>query len=550
MNQINREQIKNLANLYDIKVMSQAIADKGWACLSHTTRKDIAKADVPTLYNDILAKYDSMPESMPSSPTQGFSIYNATVKYFKGKYWFVSSNHLHYNTVLNDDASLVTISESNFGNGSISWPLIAGNNILLGCFSQNWYKITDVGEYATITAPESLGEYGVTDFFTYIDDGYIYITIPFDNYYYSIWRIADNASATEIELVATFSHKVRSLCKKGDTWYIVCDDGVYTTTNLADTTSWELKKSSSGYNGNWVTILYSEDADKFIIFGWGNDQYIYTSTDDFDNVTEILLNFNQRDSIPVLVGNTIYTQGRGYQVYYLAYQTLDNLSQNWNTVEFSYEFSCLYYGNKTLIITNQNSEMWYYPFGKNMSTDTYVINGTSVAINYYNADGFKICIADGGTNDTNLATVYSYMGYYNYYRLDTGNETLSLPRNSNLWTFMYVGDNYEDSNLPSGNTTRLLPQAEIISDSSASVSLAVKGNKDYQLTNSALSSLTISSCEDSQLGTTIRFNSGATATTITDSASIDWIDGATPIPSASKTCLIFIWNKTGFYKEW
>jgi hypothetical protein len=116
---------------------------------------------------------------------------------------------------------------------------------------------------------------------------------------------------------------------------------------------------------------------------------------------------------------------------------------------------------------------------------------------------------------------------------------------------IYVGDNYQDTlDGISGNATRLLPQTEVITDSSASVSLDVKGNKDYQLINSALTSLTIATCEDSQLGTTIRFNSGTTATTITDSASIDWVDSSAPIPSASKKCLIFIWNKIGFYKEW
>ena len=87
-------------------------------------------------------------------------------------------------------------------------------------------------------------------------------------------------------------------------------------------------------------------------------------------------------------------------------------------------------------------------------------------------------------------------------------------------------------------------------DIDPTVSLAVKGNKDYQLTNSALSSLTISSCEDSALGTTIKFTSGTTATTLIDNSNIEWIDGSVPTPSANKTCLIFIWNKTGFYREW
>lgn len=108
------------------------------------------------------------------------------------------------------------------------------------------------------------------------------------------------------------------------------------------------------------------------------------------------------------------------------------------------------------------------------------------------------------------------------------------------------------------NTIDLTPYQKIsttIKDtSSSSISFSssskVKANTDYEF--GELSSLTFgsSSVVDSNLGATIRFTSGATATTITDSASIDWSDGGTPIPSANKTCLIFIWNNIGFYKEW
>lgn len=78
----------------------------------------------------------------------------------------------------------------------------------------------------------------------------------------------------------------------------------------------------------------------------------------------------------------------------------------------------------------------------------------------------------------------------------------------------------------------------------------LKPNADY--TFAALTTLTFDSAsvDSSPLGTTIRFNSGSTATTITDSAGITWADGSVPIPSANKTCLILIWKNIGFYKEW
>ena len=78
----------------------------------------------------------------------------------------------------------------------------------------------------------------------------------------------------------------------------------------------------------------------------------------------------------------------------------------------------------------------------------------------------------------------------------------------------------------------------------------LKVNADY--TFGELTSLTFDnlSVDSSPLGTTIKFNSGSTATVITDNSGIDWVDGSAPVPSANKTCLILIFNKIGFYKEW
>lgn len=78
----------------------------------------------------------------------------------------------------------------------------------------------------------------------------------------------------------------------------------------------------------------------------------------------------------------------------------------------------------------------------------------------------------------------------------------------------------------------------------------LKVNADY--TFGDLTSLTFDtlSIDSSPLGTTIKFNSVSTATVITDNSGIDWTDGTIPSPSANKTCLILIFNKMGFYKEW
>ena len=49
-------------SLFDIKVMSQAIADKGWACISKPTF--LSKNDCPTIYNDLNEKLSQCEKSV------------------------------------------------------------------------------------------------------------------------------------------------------------------------------------------------------------------------------------------------------------------------------------------------------------------------------------------------------------------------------------------------------------------------------------------------------------------------------------------------------
>ena len=84
---------------------------------------------------------------------------------------------------------------------------------------------------------------------------------------------------------------------------------------------------------------------------------------------------------------------------------------------------------------------------KTIYTDT--ING--IDIKYYKSGDWKICTPDIAVgNDDNLQDVFEYLGYLNYWWIDTTNEQITLQRNSNMWTMMYVGDDYEDDSLPSG----------------------------------------------------------------------------------------------------
>lgn len=537
MNQINQDQIKDLANLYDIKTLSQAIAEKGWAFMCHTTRQDLAKADIPTLYNDILNKLNNSEKEM--QPLTQLSLIGERIVYSNtlNKWFFY--NLQNNNIYITDNLITSNIYLSDF----YMTEMICGNNIFVAYdYMSNRYTVKDLhtDETKNLTlndAPLNSGAIRII-----IKDNYIYLCPINRSDFTKIYKFYDDFSITNFQTI-TFSKNIYDIQYDNGYWYVLLADGVYKGTDINTPSSFTRIYQDDIYDSSFLIVK-----DNFSCYLKGRSWPIVYTYDLYQNVSETVDNFDilyssAIPSYPKLLNNTIWAND----------VNLDVMSIDIN--DFSYhiyatdDIKGLDIGNDTVVYGSSN-KLYFTGLVNKEYTDTYNINENSVAINYYTKDGFKICLADN-TNDTNLATVYSYLGYYNYYRLDTTNETVSLPRNSNLYSMMYVGDNYQDTlDGISGNATRLLPQAEVISDSSASVNLNVKGNKDYRLINSALTSLTITTCEDSQLGTTIQFNSGATATTITDSSNIQWADGAKPEPSASKTCLIFIWSNKGFYKEW
>lgn len=89
-----------------------------------------------------------------------------------------------------------------------------------------------------------------------------------------------------------------------------------------------------------------------------------------------------------------------------------------------------------------------------------------------------------------------------------------------------------------------------VSESSASVTLNIVANTNYDLTNVAITDITLSSCESSSLESTITFSTGATAPTLTDNSGISWINGSAPILNTNMSYIILIWKKKGFVKEY
>lgn len=78
----------------------------------------------------------------------------------------------------------------------------------------------------------------------------------------------------------------------------------------------------------------------------------------------------------------------------------------------------------------------------------------------------------------------------------------------------------------------------------------LKTNANYNFGELDYLTFQYGSVDTSPFGTAIRFSSGTTPTILSDNTSIDWVDGHAPVPATNKTCLILIFNKMGFYKEW
>lgn len=192
----------------------------------------------------------------------------------------------------------------------------------------------------------------------------------------------------------------------------------------------------------------------------------------------------------------------------------------------------------------------YNSLSAKIYTKNLVINGSIISVNYHKYEDINICIKDNGTNDTNLDLMYACLGYANFFVIDTINETLALPRSSNLWTFMYVGDNYVDVELPNGSYLNVSTVAEQVVISNASITLDITKNTNYRFTNNDITDITLNSCQDSPLETVLDFSTGNTTPTLTDSSGITWVDGSAPVLSANKSYIIVIYNKKGFVREY
>ena len=458
------------ANLFDIKMLSQAIANKGWFFMGRTTRQDLSKSDVPTIYNDIKAKFDNC-NSAPSSNYTNWLIGN-----FIHNTLCIDDTYIYAtNTDINQQPTYLkrTLKSSfptaNWENTNIDITYlesykgieVGDNLIVFQAKRQNQtnkiyvYKKSDLSFIKSIDIKDNYDRNnavihlikvnGIKTFFL------SYKTVN-DNYVLS--KMEDNVSANEIiirnDLVSNIG--LPAYDESTNTFWFWYNNYICKSTDEFQTIV-EVKYSSYMYAMNQFPSVYIKD--NVIMFTSMDRQ----STESFysenggvtwNNVKNNYGNNIKLGCLPSFDGETMYAQvwDSGYDTHIYKSTDLKTFTIFMSTqVTSAGNEKIVYEPTKDTLFCQDGGNIKYLGIVKTVYTDTYTVNGTNVSVNYYMYDDFRICLPDG-TNDNNLNSVYSFLGYLNYWRLDETNETVSPPRNSNPYTFMYISDDFLEQNLP------------------------------------------------------------------------------------------------------
>ena len=568
------------ADLYDIKLLAQAVADKGWACLSHTSRKDLAKSSVPTVYADILNKYNNAPKSY-SDIEEGANINSygyhgqCSIAQIGNQTFILGSNrYIYYSNSYKSGATWTRLSTVSFNN------IFAFKNCLIATTNTHIYKINPTTHTATrILASAFTDEENANGINAKLINGVIYIiksskssstNAKFKNLYY----VADDTETLTASSL-TYNKYLCDIEFVNGYWYLFTRNStslyIYKglsldNLDLDDTSVWEQKytKTFSDWQGGGQ-LFY--DHNRCMVFCKRYQyQYDYIFTDDdFTNVTaKTASGISVTGDYAKIFYDGTYLYSIRHQDdatrWYLYKCWLSPLNINGgfgSETEFNpilttnTQLNAMYITFELqlyIIVKSSTCYIYSKSYGATVYTDSYLINGNNVDIKYCMYHNYKICLVDG-SNDTNLNTVYNFLGYLNYFRLDIANEKVTLPRNNNLWSYMYVGDDYVDSNLP---TTRfynpITVKQDIIIDSDT-ITLDIKENKNYKFTNSNISSITFISSRQSPLDTVIIFTAGTLNPVLIDNSGITWYDGVAPTFLSGKTYFILIYNKKGYVRE-
>ena len=578
MQKINIDQVKKLdnsiANLFDIKTISEPTAQKGWSCISNAQPKRLAKADVPTVYDKLLEKLLGVDVSVSDSPVtinsgvaaaHGYdcdeTYLYATTAWGDGNGWLVKRTLLSNLPLTNWESLNIYVGGDSSGNS-----LCVGDNLIVA-YNSNTSKIcvhkkSDNSLYKELTITNGSNTANITK--AIVNNTKVFFIAYKDiNSQYCLAKIEDNITSDIQTLITDLDGlSGNPVYISGGTFIFCCNGKIYKTednfqtyTQISTTVSGSADKPCSLYKIENKIVASGKD-------GYSSGYKISYDNGDTWNDGTSFVNISGVCPNGWCDGNELYVFVHVLSWYEcFLYHTSDFV--NWERIgdihpSISTPRIVFDKQNKDIFYQLDNRNFLYLGIIKTIYTDT--ING--IDIKYYKNGNWKICtpnIAVG--NDTNLQSVYEYLGYLNYWWIDTTNEQITLQRNSNMWTFMYVGDDYIDSSLPNGNyyayaTKNDIPnvniykeKAQTIEIDTASVTIDnVLANKNYVLSNNAITDITLTACETSMEETTIQFTTGSSAPTLTDNSGLVWFDGI-PTLQANTTYVIVIFNKQAFYQE-
>ena len=437
--------------LYDIKVLPQANAQEGWAYICKSSRQDLAKASVPTVYDDISVKYSGADTdgTFETTPTNigNYCAYNG-VQFANDGYLYVTGGNSNdwklkrtpISNLPNYDWEVVTTNDLE-GNAE-GHPYRVGTNIIC-CVEKGTnhtiriYKKSDMSIIRETPLNNKNHTVGIYLLKINGKDTFIlsYGVTADGSTKYHIDMLEDVANPTIVDCGDSFSNFIKrpvyiesenKLCfsmgsyiYKADTDFSNMTQKVYGSAHLYRIGSTIITSPTSTY----PTKKYKRSLDNGETWADVSSGFIPNSSISYCD-GEVYYSFNYN-------GKEVYKSTDLLQ-FTLVFSTTETENKN--------AFGC---NGKQLVYT-AGYAIKYVGENKKIYTDDYTIEGNTVSINYYKNGDFKICVPDT-TNDTNLESVYASVGHYDYFRLDTTNQTVSLPRKSDLYSVMFVDDNYQDT---------------------------------------------------------------------------------------------------------
>lgn len=496
--------------LFEIKTMAEAVAEKGWACLSKEGNF-LSQTQAPTLYNNMVTKLDSAEQEPTFTSISGIQtaerLEPRDIVFYKGWYYYVQKGKNAIKRT-QDWVTTETVTTGNFDYYNMI--LCYDNLVFIGWSSFLVYNITRDEFSSVIITPfnTSAEKYSVIENTLYFgsDSGWGYISLD----------DLDDFTNLENNLHIHDSTTGRPCFKCGNIWYSFA-------LNLIKGNSFDSITESVDIVDRPLCSVKIDNY--YLVFGGSGQDNNHNTYKVEENGTITKMRESNLSypncSKAVYYNGIIFVPG-----YSEGYYSTD-LGVSWNTIseEQMGIDTTVVLANDFCAYVDRDGSITQIETTAKEFTDTFVISGNTVTIDYAKAqDGTKIVTEF--SQITPMQTIGNYLGYSNYFFLSqaTGYEGVTLPYNSNLWTYMYVGDEYVETNIPTGNATRLLPQAENINVTGATPTITISANKTYSF-DTAITSLTISDVEISALESVLYFTTGAGTIQFTAPNTVRWGGG-------------------------